>query len=903
MTRFLRPILLILAVLPSIAAGQTQMQTPAPTGRLVIKWTAQASMADQTRVSSISGAPIASRIRPELLSQVATKSRRPLATLNDLTRWSHLTPADTSPEALRRLAVRLQHDPAVETAFLEPRMVPAALGFDAFTGQGPAITPGPLTSDTPDYTDLQGYLDPAPLGIGARAVWPHAGARGSTVKIIDIEGGWLWAHEDLPVPFADIGEHIDEPVWRNHGTAVVGVMRGEPNEYGVDGIVPECQVGNSSIGDQSLAEALVSAALELEVGDIVLIELHAPGPNSIPGAGQYGYLPMEFWQDNFETIRALSDLGIIVVEAAGNGQQDLDDPLYLDLFNPEVRHSGAIMVGATSGSDLDPAWFTNNGQRVDLCGWGMDVVTCAYGDLQGGEDETVWYTAMFSGTSSASPIVTGAVAALQGMVEADLGFSLDHHLARHLLASTGTPTTGPELIGPRPDLEGALIQAAQGIGIIEGLVTDADSGLPVSGVEVRVMPDGPIAYTASDGTYRLGLMAHDYELRFLSYYHEQQDEFVTVTNGIVAHTTQLITLPLEIIHGTVFDNEDAMLEGARLELIDEPVPVTYSLADGTYTFEPVPEGMPHRLMTGGVPLYGGLIVEFPNVTGRIDITFALPFIDSDFEDDPDGFTTTGDLWEHGRPDVTGMGPGTAFSGDWCWGVGLDGLGYPDETESSLHSPVYQPGQFNHNRLHLSFHYWSGTEPGFDGVQLVFEREGQEPEILTPVDGYTDLFLGALGHTPGWSGDSEGWRTVIFDVSEGLLDPWSFTLRFASDASLNAEGFLIDGITLHDFDTFIGVENQVPTVAGAQLNAWPNPFNPQVTLAWEFSVPGPIDLAVFDLRGRLVRHLIAGESVAARGHINWNGTNGRGQALPSGIYLVRAVDTLGHTTTRRITLAR
>ena len=65
----------------------------------------------------------------------------------------------------------------------------------------------------------------------------------------------------------------------------------------------------------------------MDPGDILLIELHAPGPNAT-GSGQFGYVPMEFWPDNFDAIRAITDLGYLVVEAAGNGQQDLDDAIY-----------------------------------------------------------------------------------------------------------------------------------------------------------------------------------------------------------------------------------------------------------------------------------------------------------------------------------------------------------------------------------------------------------------------------------------------------------------------------------------------------------------------------------------------------------------------------------------------
>jgi len=58
------------------------------------------------------------------------------------------------------------------------------------------------------------------------------------------------------------------------------------------------------------------------------------------------------------------------------------------------------------------------GALVDAQGWGREVTTCGYGDLQGGANEDIWYTDRFSGTSSASPIVTGVIACIQGMARA-----------------------------------------------------------------------------------------------------------------------------------------------------------------------------------------------------------------------------------------------------------------------------------------------------------------------------------------------------------------------------------------------------------------------------------------------------------------------------------------------------
>jgi hypothetical protein len=178
-------------------------------------------------------------------------------------------------------------------------------------------------------------------------------------------------------------------------------------------------------------------------------------------------------------------------------------------------------------------------------------------------------------------------------------------------------------------------------------------------------------------------------------------------------------------------------------------------------------------------------------------------------------------------------------------------------------------------------------------------------VIHPLDGYTDLLLGGLGSQPGWSGASAGWRTAIFDLTAQLgVESWRFALRFGSDEWVTADGFLVDGITLHAKDTTVHVDDLGPTAAASpRLSAWPNPFNPQVQLSWSLPASGRLDLDIFDLRGRLVRRLLQDATVGAHGSVVWNGADQQGRALSSGVYLVRMQSGPGAATTSRITLAR
>lgn len=79
---------------------------------------------------------------------------------------------------------------------------------------------------------------------------------------------------------------------------------------------------------------------------------------------------------------------------------------------------------------------------------------------------------------------------------------------------------------------------------------------------------------------------------------------------------------------------------------------------------------------------------------------------------------------------------------------------------------------------------------------------------------------------------------------------------------------------------------VPAAAAAiSMSAYPNPFNPQVTVAWRLDAPTTGVLAVFDAAGRRVRTLASGAFAAGAHDAVWNGRDDGGQPLPSGVYLV------------------
>jgi Subtilase family len=379
------------------------------------------------------------------------------------------------------VAARLAEVPAVSGAFVKP---PPAIDADLLAASADVASAAAAAAGTPDLTPHQGYLAAAPDGISASSVRSQPGGDGTGVQVINVGGAWRLTHEDLAGNVGGVvgGQPIDAVSFRNHGTAMLGVIRATLNVFGMTGIAPGCQVRQVATFGLGTAAAIRLAADSLPAGGVILIEWQRPGPGST-GVGAAGFLPLEWWPDDFAAIAYATAKGVIVIEPAGNGAVSLDDPLYNtpapgfpatwhNPFNRANADCGSILVGAgapppganSTVPDRSRLPFSNTGASVDAQGWGAGIATLGYGDLQGGATEDLWYTATFGGTSGAAAMVAGVVAALQGLqLAGPKRPPLTPGDVRRLLRQSGSPQqAGPDgpptahPIGSRPDLVALL---------------------------------------------------------------------------------------------------------------------------------------------------------------------------------------------------------------------------------------------------------------------------------------------------------------------------------------------------------------------------------------------------------------------------------------------------------------
>ncbi|MCA9752636.1 MAG: S8 family serine peptidase, partial [Gemmatimonadetes bacterium] len=344
--------------------------------------------------------------------------------------------------------------------------------------QAPGTTPAcaDIAPTTPNWTASQNYLDPAPAGLDAEAAWAyHAGGNGygPGYWVCDLEWQWCYGHEDIDIDVTDVlnGNVGNNTNSMNHGTAVLGEIGACSNSYGMTGMTPDVTLKMADFDAAgSWANNIATADGFLISGEVMLLEIHILGPNSgvtcdptcttcppDPNS-QFEFVPVEWDAASFAAIQTAVANGIVVVEAAGNGSMNLDSAVYGGWFNPTTHNSGAIMVGAGVNSTHSPHCWSNAGSRVNFHGYGNGVYTAGYGGLfnQTGCEQD--YTSTFSGTSSASPMITGAVASVQGVAKAKYNVTLSPAQIKEALNSAATPQGAPTSrnIGPMPNLVWAI---------------------------------------------------------------------------------------------------------------------------------------------------------------------------------------------------------------------------------------------------------------------------------------------------------------------------------------------------------------------------------------------------------------------------------------------------------------
>lgn len=157
--------------------------------------------------------------------------------------------------------------------------------------------------------------------------------------------------------------------------------------------------------------------------------------------------------------------------------------------------------------------------------------------------------------------------------------------------------------------------------------------------------------------------------------------------------------------------------------------------------------------------------------------------------------------------------------------------------------------------------------------LEFNGQDATGHILVPVTG-------------GW----QAWTTIS---TTATLNAGLQVMRFVPTAG---------EFNLNYFDV-VSAPSAVPPDGGPTRDvlhaAYPNPFNRTTAIRYDLEARVPVRLALFDVRGGLIRTLLAGETIEAGSHeVAWDGRDETGRVTAAGVYFYR-LDAGRYAATRRL----
>ena len=180
--------------------------------------------------------------------------------------------------------------------------------------------------------------------------------------------------------------------------------------------------------------------------------------------------------------------------------------------------------------------------------------------------------------------------------------------------------------------------------------------------------------------------------------------------------------------------------------------------------------------------------------------------------------------------------------------------------------------------------WPAANPSLSDVGALISKDEGSPHVAA-WSRYGDGKIVGYGDSSSCA-DGTG--------SESHADNWTEAGSDNREFFLNASLWLLAGGST-------GVD-EVPHNLGLDLRAYPNPFNPRTTVAFEMPRDAHVTVTVHDLQGRLMRTLHTGDLSAGPHAISWNGDDDDGRPLASGVYLVRAAGA-GLLNLTKVVLAR
>jgi len=183
---------------------------------------------------------------------------------------------------------------------------------------------------------------------------------------------------------------------------------------------------------------------------------------------------------------------------------------------------------------------------------------------------------------------------------------------------------------------------------------------------------------------------------------------------------------------------------------------------------------------------------------------------------------------------------------------------PPNNDWLITPPVVNPVQFKFWARSLTAQY------GLERFKVGASTTGTAPANFTIVSG-ANYIQAPLE-----------WTEYTYDVStfDGTV---YLGIQCVSD---DAWFFMVDDVLVGGSDNEDPI---VPVTVTTLKNNFPNPFNPETTIAFSTKEATPVTISIYNVKGQLVKTLVNEVKAAGDHNAVWNGTDNNGRPVSSGVY--------------------
>lgn len=209
------------------------------------------------------------------------------------------------------------------------------------------------------------------------------------------------------------------------------------------------------------------------------------------------------------------------------------------------------------------------------------------------------------------------------------------------------------------------------------------------------------------------------------------------------------------------------------------------------------------------------------------------------------------------------------------GVNLDGA-LPDD--------LRRGGPFSNPPLETGYPW--GAMQGMVMAARVFERYDPYLSIWHVGDDAIRRAANLLhvvweGEYGGWAAEGDDMWLLRF-LDDAYLTNWSTGDRDEWGAGKNAGWAYVLLPASQETGAPLTI---APSVGGRLHRNFPNPFGPSTTVRYSLTLPGRVELTVYDIAGRLVATLLDDVRAPGTHTVRWAGVDSQGRPVASGVYWV------------------